>query len=50
MTELKAIWTEQARQRICFNGCTTDALVRRYGAKNLKHKSGVGWFKLTHAA
>jgi hypothetical protein len=46
MNELREIWKEQQLAGVCYNGCTHDALVQRYGERNIKHKRGYGWYKL----
>lgn len=45
--ELNAIWDDLRERRQISNGCTHAELCRIYGAENVKHKMGVGWFKLT---
>lgn len=49
MEELRALWTDLQARGEWYDGCTHIALVQRYGAANLKHKLGHGWYKLTEA-
>lgn len=46
VSELKAIWRAQRRAGFDFNGSTDAALVKRYGAANVRHRPGHGWYKL----
>ena len=46
MDELEAIWNDLRDRRLIYNGCTHVALVEKYGAGNLKHVLGHGWYKL----
>ena len=46
MDELEAIWNDLRDRRLIYNGCTHVALVEKYGAGNLKHVMGHGWYKL----
>jgi hypothetical protein len=43
MSELQAIWAGQRARGEIFNGCTSVALVERYGDR-VYHMMGVGWF------
>jgi hypothetical protein len=43
MSELEAIWAGQRARGEIFNGCTSVALVERYGDR-VYHVMGVGWF------
>lgn len=49
MNELREIWADLERRRVCYNGCTRVALEDRYGAENIKSgpKPYGGWLKLT---
>ncbi len=33
------------RREICYNGCTNDELRRLYGAANIKHVRGEGYYR-----
>jgi hypothetical protein len=47
MEELRRVWEDLARRKILYSGCTHAELVRIYGAENIKHRMGYGWYKLT---
>jgi hypothetical protein len=49
MAELKEIWAAQQARGILYNGCTNAALCDRYGAENVRHVLGLGWFRHTGA-
>jgi hypothetical protein len=44
--EVHEILTGLAKKGRIENGCTWMELNRRYGKENVKHKMGVGWYKL----
>lgn len=46
MSELQEIWRAHREAGINFCGCTSVALLERYGAGNVKHVAGRGWYKL----
>lgn len=48
--ELKEIHDYLNGRGINYNGCTQDELLRRYGAGNVKHISGSGWYVLRSTA
>lgn len=47
MEELQSVWADLKRRKLLYNGMTDADLRRIYGAKNIKHKLGRGWYKLT---
>ena len=46
MNELREIWREHELNGTITNGCTHATLEQRYGASNVKHIIGRGWYKL----
>ena len=49
MTELREIWASLKARGEWYNGCTDNELRRIYGASQIKHRRGFGWYKLTEA-
>jgi hypothetical protein len=45
--ELRTLWAAQEAAREVFNGCTLAGLAATYGAENVRHVMGRGFFKLT---
>lgn len=45
MRELHEVWDDLRERGICYNGCTWDALIEKYGPEHVKHVAGKGWYR-----